>query len=92
MTTTKLRSRIAASISAVPPICASAPTTMKPAAAGAIVGARDPGRQPQADEEQNRERQAEQKAHLRRAERAERPGQFALHDVARRLGGRGGRA
>jgi hypothetical protein len=51
---------------------------------------RDPGREPQAEEEQDRERQAEQKGRLRRAERAQRLGQFALHDVARRLGGRGG--
>ena len=90
MTTTKLRSRIAASISAVPPICASAPTTMKPAAAG-----RSPAPRPRSRSRGRRRTQSRTAGRTEsapaRAERAQRAGQFALHGVARRLGGRGGK-
>jgi hypothetical protein len=43
------------------------------------------GRGQKAEEEEDRERQAEQEPHLRRADGAERPDEFALHRVAQRL-------
>ena len=46
---------------------------------------RDAGHHADADQEHNRERKAEQEAHMGGADGAERRGQFALHGVARGL-------
>ena len=77
------------SISAVPPICVSAPATSHSQNVGLVAGralcvtSSTPG------QEQQRERKAEQEAHMRRADRAQASRQLALHGVAQSLKERG---
>ena len=85
MVTTNERSPMAASISAVAATCAKAPTITQGPEREPGPRQRRAGRDEQADKEDERERKAEQKAHMRGADRAEGPGQLALRRVAHGL-------
>ena len=85
MVTTNERSPIAASISAVAATCAKAPTITQGQNVSPGRGSAAPVAMSRPSEEDERERKAEQKAHMSRADRAEGPGQLALRRVAHGL-------
>ena len=83
--TTKERSFIASSIRPVATIWLSAPSSSHGQNAAVGHGTVIAGRDHHDDEEQERERKAEQEADIGRAPGAERPGQRPLHRIARDL-------
>ena len=89
MVTTNERSFIVASISAVATICAPAPSSTQGQNVSGGAGSAWPDDGQHRGEEDDRERKAEQKTHMGRADRAERRRELPLHGVARGLA-RGG--
>ena len=81
---------MAASISAVAPICASAAATVQAIMAALSAGSGCPVAGQHEEEEQERERQPEQEAHMRGADRAERAVSSFCMRVAQHLAARGG--
>ena len=78
-----------ASISAVATICAPAPSRTQGQNTAGGAGNGSPVADQHRGQKDERERKAEQEAHMRRADGAERRGQLALHGVARGLAGGG---
>ena len=80
---------ITESMVAVAAICVKAPASTQGQNVGGGCGRPLAERDSHAGEKEQREGKAEQEAHVRGADRAERRGQLALHGVARGLGRRG---